>query len=71
MNNERPNLIEGNLPDLMERRTGEVSGKDYMILRGMEVHALPQDMTAGVEYTLKQRVINQVRQHMPRGDGKR
>ena len=51
-----------------ERKIGEVSGKDYLVIRDMELHVLPDEalgevpMNPGVWYEPILRVIDRVKE---------
>jgi len=59
----------------MEKRTGinttNQGHEAYVVIRDMEVHAIPVEMQPNKDYTPLQRVVERVRQHIPRKDGKK
>jgi hypothetical protein len=58
----------------MERKTGEHTTsrghEGYMVIGTEQLHAVPVEMTPKVEYSLPRRVVDQVRQRLPRRNGK-
>jgi hypothetical protein len=44
----------------MEKKTG-ISGKDYMVIRDMELRVEPIEMQPKIEYSLPRRIVEQVK----------